>query len=129
MRMILNMRVNVMPDYSDRFGGRFLSAEHCDESFTGVVERVDDVEMKEDGGNTKRRPVLYLEGSERGIVLNATRYNFLAELCRSKDTDNWVGVEVGVRKGKTNFAGKKIDCVELFSSKTATAALDDAIPF
>jgi hypothetical protein len=114
-----------MADYSDEYGGRFVKAEHLDKPFVGVVERVEKVEVNKDDGTAK--PVLYFDGRERGVVLNATRYNFMSELCKSRDTDNWIGTRVGVRRGKVNFAGKRVDCVEL--CQPMAEELNDAIPF
>ena len=36
-----------MPDYSDRYGGRFLNATHVIKPFVGVVDRVEDLEVEE----------------------------------------------------------------------------------
>jgi hypothetical protein len=101
-----------MPDFSSRFGGRFLTAENIDQPFVGTIERIEDMEMQEDGGRIKKRPVVFFEGYERAAVLNATRYHFLTELMGSRGTDDWIGKQVGVRKGKTSYAGKRLDCVE-----------------
>ena len=58
----------------------------------------------------KPKVVVYFEGREKGIVLNATRFAFFCELAKSKDTDDWLGLTVGVRRGRVNFAGKMVDC-------------------
>ena len=120
-----------MPDFSDRYGGRFLNATHVPKPFVGVVDRVEDLEIEE---GKKPKPVLFLKNLERGIVLNATRYDAMAEIAGSRNTDDWIGYEVEVRKGKTNYAGKSTDCVELSAppkkKKAATeAALDDKVTF
>ena len=120
-----------MPDFSECYGGRFLNAAHVTKPFVDVVDRVEVLEVEE---GKKPKPVLFLKHLERGIVLNATRYDAMAEIAGSRNTDDWAGYEVEVRKGKTNYAGKPTGCVELAvppkKKKAATeAALDDKVPF
>ena len=76
---------------------------HVTKPFVDVVDRVEVLEVEE---GKKPKPVLFLKHLERGIVLNATRYDAMAEIAGSRDTDDWTGYEVEVRKGKTNYAGK-----------------------
>ena len=71
-----------MPDYSDRYGGRFLNATHVIKPFVGVVDRVEDLEVEE---GKKPKPVLFLRDLERGIVLNATRYDAMADITGSRN--------------------------------------------
>jgi hypothetical protein len=35
-----------------------------------------------------------------------------AALAKSPDTDNWLGLKIAVRRGTTNFGGKRVDCIE-----------------
>ena len=98
-----------MPDYSNDFGGKYMNATHITEPFVGTVDRVDREDVD---GNGKMKPVLYFEDRERGVVLNATRYDTVSAMAKSRDTDNWVGMRVQVKRGSTRFANKVVDCVE-----------------
>ena len=98
-----------MPDYSNDFGGKYMNATHITETFVGTVDRVDREDVD---GNGKMKPVLYFEDRERGVVLNATRYETVSAMAKSRDTDNWVGMRVQVKRGSTRFANKVVDCVE-----------------
>jgi hypothetical protein len=115
-----------MPNYSDLFGGRFISAQDIDQPFTATVKRVEIAEMQNDSGGTKKRPVVFMEDKEKAIVLNAARYDFLAKLARSRNTDDWSGIKFGVRRWKTNFAGKRVDCVEICSPTSLDMQDDEA---
>ena len=98
-----------MPDYSSDYGGRYMKAAHITEPFVGVVERVarEDVDR-----NGKMRTVIYFEGVARGVVCNGTRYDAASRLIGSRNTDNWPGVRIGVRRGETSFGGMTTDCIE-----------------
>ena len=124
-----------MPDYSNDFGGKYMNATHITEPFVGTVERV---EREDVDGNAKMKPVLYFVGRERGVVLNATRYDTVSAMAKSRDTDDWVGMRVQVKRGSTRFANKVVDCVEfglpLAEKRKNEAAevaeeLNDPIPY
>jgi hypothetical protein len=116
-----------MPDFSDSYGGRFLNASHVTKPFVAAVVTVEAIEVEE---GKKPKPVLFLEGVDRGVVLNKTRYDAMSDITGSPDTDDWCGRKVLVKRGSTNYAGKKVACVELEAAPASTgAALDDAIPF
>jgi hypothetical protein len=120
----MNKGIIPMPDYSNDFGGKFANASHVTKPFVGIIERVERLDVD---GQGKLRPVIFFDGHERGFVLNATRYNTVAEIAKSRDTDDWVSVKVGVRKGQTRYAGRSVDCVEFVPPPHKPAA-DDTIP-
>jgi hypothetical protein len=104
-----------MVDYSDCFGGKFLKADDINKPFVGEIERV--VGEKIDG---RLKPVIYFEGREKGVVLNSTRHKFVVGLAKSKNSDDWLGLKIGVRQGTTDFGGKEVGCIEfLMPPKTA----------
>jgi hypothetical protein len=120
-----------MTDYSDFYGGRFLKTEDVQKPFKGVVERVTGEKMQ-DG---RLRAVVYFEGREKGVVLNATRHKFIVGLAKSKDSTDWVGLTVGVRT--TDFGGKDVGCIVFEAppksaqkkTEEAKEALNDEIPW
>jgi hypothetical protein len=130
-RFNINMEIN-MPDFSECFGGRFMKAEHITKPFIGVIESVELVDVD---GNGKMKPVLHFEGKDRGVVLNATRHEFMCHYAETKESDDWVGLKVAVRKGTTRFGGKVTDCIEFGmppktpAQQKAETELNDAIPF
>ena len=98
-----------MTDYSDFYGGRFFKSEDLiGKPFVGVIEHVKGEKMQ-DG---RMRAVVYFEGREKGIVLNATRHKFVVGATKSKNSDDWIGLKVGVRAGVTDFGGKDVGCIE-----------------
>ena len=123
-----------MTDYSDFYGGRFLKSEDIvGKPFVGTIERVKGEKMQ-DG---RMRAVVYFEGREKGIVLNATRHRFVVGATKSKNSDDWIGLKIGVRAGVTDFGGKDVGCIE-FGMPPRSAAqkaaalreeLDDEIPW
>lgn len=98
-----------MTDFSDCYDGRFFKSEDLvGKPFVGVIEHAKREKMR-DG---RMRAVVYFEGREKGIVLNATRYKFVVGATESKNSDDWIGLKVGVRAGTTDFGGKDVGCIE-----------------
>lgn len=83
-----------------------------------VIERVD---MEDIGGDQK--PVLHFKGKDRGLVLNKTNANAVWGLTGSEDTDDWADVSITLYPSKTDFQGKRVDCIRIDppDRKTATA--------
>ena len=106
-----------MTDFSDCYGGKFMKAEDVQgKPFKDTIERVVGEKMQ-DG---RLRAVVYFQGREKGIVLNATRHKFVVGLAKSKDSADWVGLTVGVRAGVTDFGGKDVGCI-VFEAPPKTA--------
>lgn len=82
-----------------------------------VIERVD---MEDIGGDQK--PVLHFKGKDRGLVLNKTNANAIWGMTGDEDTDNWAGVSITLYPSKTDFQGKRVDCIRIDPPDKAPAA-------
>ncbi len=61
-------------------------------------------------GSTK--PVLYFNGTAKGLVLNRTNAHTIADMLGS-ETDNWLGQTITLFPTKTDFGGKRVDCIRV----------------
>jgi hypothetical protein len=108
-----------MANFKELYAGDYLKAEDVKEKpFKGVIQRVEPAEMN-DG---KEKVVVYFEGRKRGLVLNGTRYDQIVEITKTHETDNWIGTPLLVYAGKTNFGGKRVDCLVVGSPKVKSEA-------
>ena len=57
---------------------------------------------------TDQKLVMYFQGKQKGMVLNKTNAQTIAEAYGS-DTDNWVGANINVFSMKVDFQGKLVD--------------------
>jgi len=91
--------------YSGAFPSKYLTAADIEgKNFPATIERIEYEKMR-DGGE---KPVAYLEGMNKAVVLNKTKAKFLTELTKSESFDDWIGVKVQIRNGVTNFAGDEL---------------------
>ncbi len=56
--------------------------------------------------------VAYFQGEEKGLVLNATKWDVLESLY-GDESDGWIGKEIVMFPDKTRFGGKIVDCISL----------------
>lgn len=82
---------------------------------------MDRVCMEDIGGDQK--PILYFVGKDRGLVLNKTNGNIIAELY-GFETDDWTGKMITLQPARVEFQGKIVDAirVRLEVPKQAAAA-------
>ena len=106
-----------MPNYKEHYAGRFFKAEDVKTPIKAAIERAELVKMN-DG---KEKLTVYLEGYKRGIVLNGTRYDQIVEITKTHETDDWIGTRIGVYADKTNFGGKRVDCIAICPAKSEKA--------
>ena len=91
------------------FPGQYIKAADLQGKRVQVV--VDRVDMEDIGGETK--PVLHFRGKERGLVLNKTNANAIWGINGSDDTDDWPGTSLTLYPSKTDFQGKRVDCIRI----------------
>ena len=88
---------------------RFLKAdEFVGKALRVIIANVEDVEF-EDGGC---KPVLTFEGKERGLVVNSTNFDTLADGLGS-NTDSWIGHAIILKGEKVAFKGKRVDSIRV----------------
>lgn len=91
------------------FPGAYLKAADLQGRKVGVTIR--EVSLEDIGGEHK--PVLYFEGKDKGVVLNKTNANMIAEIAGTEETDDWSGVRIILKPDRTDFQGKRVDCIRV----------------
>lgn len=104
-------------DMNSAFPSEYLRA--CDlqgKDFTLKMRSVSMAEMQ-DG---ERKPVVYFEGADKGLILNKTNCNAIIDLYGS-DSDKWIGQEVILFPTQTDFQGRQVECIRVRLRKPAPA--------
>jgi hypothetical protein len=106
----------------DAFPSKYLKASDLpDGQF--VTVSIDRVEMQNVAGNDQpeeNKPCLYFVGKEKGIVLNKTNAQAVADVY-GDDTDAWTGKRVMLYATTTLFQGKTVACIRVKVPKPTTA--------
>ncbi len=53
------------------------------------------------------------KGKEKALILNKTNSNMIAEIAKSDESDDWIGVRIVLMPAKTDYQGKRVDCVRV----------------
>jgi hypothetical protein len=94
------------------------------------------VRLEDIGGEQK--PILSFVGKDKGLVLNKTNANMIAEITGSEETDDWKGQAIVLYPTKTDFQGKRVDAIRVDYPSTSGAKAkpkstvvddEDPIPF
>ena len=117
------------------FPSRYLRA--ADLGKNRVVVTIDKVVMEDIGDDHK--PVVYFKGKDKGLVLNKTNATSIEEIARTSETDEWGGVRILLRSDKTDYGGRRVDCLRVDRPDSVAAPVpapvlvpavgDDDVPF
>lgn len=68
-----------------------------------------------------KETALYFEETKQGVTLNATRRKAVIAMY-GRDVDEWPGKKVMLRRGKTKYMGKPIDCIDIVEPTAGAVA-------
>jgi hypothetical protein len=113
-----------MAHWKKSFPSKFLQAADLDAPFIATVKQIVNENVGQ-GDAVELKPVAVFEEQVKGVVLNLTRAEALAEIAGSEDMDDWPGTRILLRRGTTRYQGKKVACIEIARpprTKTAVPA-------
>lgn len=79
------------------------------------------------GEDSDEKTVMYFEESDKGMVVNVTRWDVLETMFNSDDTDDWIGEKIQLYAGTTLFKGKTVATIGIKAkSKSKTGTKNEA---
>jgi len=75
-----------------------------------IAVTIDRIEMEEVGDG--RKPVVYFQNKEKGLVLNKTNAETIAAIY-GQETDDWGGGEIILYPTETDFQGKRVPAIRI----------------
>jgi hypothetical protein len=104
------------------YSGKHLAA--ADLKGQRVTLQIAGVTLEELGQGDKKdqKIVLSFVGKEKRLVLNKTNNSMCIEIFDTADTDEWVGKHLVVYPTKTDYAGKRVDCIRIDKAVKPKAA-------
>jgi len=100
-----------MANVSDLYPSNYLKAS--DLKGTQPVVTIDRVEFEPVGRQKEMKPIVYFAGKDKGVVLNKTNANKIAELAGSTETDDWTGVKVRLFSTHVEFQGESVEAIRI----------------
>ena len=98
-----------MPDFRKAFPSKYLSSADLDGREPVVT--IDRVVSENIGDDLKL--VVYFAGKDKGVVLNKTNANAIADITGEDDTDAWKGHKIKLITVKVEFQGKRVPAIRI----------------
>ena len=106
---------------SDAFPSNYLKAS--DLQGRAIIVAIDRCEIEDIGD--ERKPILYFQGKQKGMVLNKTNANNVAVLY-GDDTDEWTGQRVELFEAMVDFQGKTVPAIRIRAPRRQNGARNAA---
>lgn len=100
------------------FPSKYLKAADLGDATPVVTISHVDMELMP-GDARETRPVCYFEGKQKGVVLNRTNSNAIAQVAGSPETDNWAGVQVQLYVAIVSFKGEEVEAIRIRAPRVA----------
>lgn len=85
------------------------------------------IEFEEVGQQRDRKPVLYFEKTQKGLVLNKTNTRKIESLYGT-ETEEWTGRPIELYPSETDFQGETVPCIRVRAPKSNGAAVPQTRP-
>ena len=115
---------------SKTFSGNYLSAADLDQA---VIVTIEVVVFELVGAEKEELPVVHFIGAEKGMCLNKTNANTIAEFL-GDEADTWAGKQIEIFPTTTDFGGKVVPCLRVRqpvapAQAAAVAPANESSPF
>lgn len=103
-----------MTHWKKLFDERFVGAWDFDDGndVNCTIESLKHEQMRTQEGDDVEKPVLYMKGAKKGLVLNKTNAESIAKLY-GNDTDGWMGKKITLYPTTCKAFGQTVDCIRI----------------
>jgi hypothetical protein len=101
-----------MANINDVFPTKYLSAADLQGQTVRLTISEVAVETLGQGNDQQRKPVLYFRGKTKGLALNKTNSNTIANVY-GFETDDWIGAEIDVYPAMVDYQGRQVEAIRL----------------
>lgn len=102
-------------DYRSLYDKDFIGSwDMKDKDVTVTIVRVKGGELTRPGGKKARKPVIYMNGTEKGFAVNATNGKTIASMY-GPHIEGWVGKRISLYKAMTRNpeGGEDVECIRV----------------
>ena len=103
-----------MPKRNEVFPSKYLKASDLNgKPAVPVIESAPLETLKSLEGKEQTKTVLYFKGAKKGLPLNQTNWDAVADATGEDDTDRWPGHRIELYPTTTTMQGKTVDCIRI----------------
>lgn len=100
---------------SEAFPSNYLKAADLQGRRINVT--IDHVAVEEVGRQKDRKPIVYFQGKDKGLVLNKTNGNKISAIAGTDEMDEWGGVAVQLFPTMVDFGGEEVEAIRVAAIK------------
>src|SRR5262245_8877140 len=122
------MEISVMRK-SELFPSEFYNSG--DVKSGAILLTISDVRIEPvgNGTNSSNKCVAYFqEPNSKKLVVTPTKFDAIAMIAKSDDTENWRGVQIVLELGKANYQGKLVDAISIRAPRRPNKLAAPAAP-
>jgi hypothetical protein len=87
------------------------------------------IEPVGNGTNISDKCVAYFrEPNSKKLVVTSTKFDAIAMIARSDDTESWAGVQIVLELGQANYQGKLVDAISIRAPRRPNKQAAPAAP-
>ena len=87
------------------------------------------IEPVGNGTNTSDKCVAcFREPNSKKLVVTSTKFDAIAMIAKSDDTENWAGVQIVLELGQANYQGKLVDAISIRAPRRPNKLAAPAAP-
>ena len=94
------------------FPSKYLKAGDLPEEGTKPLT-ISKVSIEEIGMKKDRKPVLYFENQEKGLVCNKTNARLISRVTGSGEFEDWIGKSIQLYRAEVEFQGDMVESIRV----------------
>jgi hypothetical protein len=102
-----------MPTKDEVFPSRFLKGDDLKKPITLTIERAPLETLKTPDGKEQTKTVLYFVNAKKGLVVNSTNWDSIADATGADNSDAWPGHKIELYPTKTTMGSKTVPCIRV----------------
>lgn len=113
---------------SEAFPSRFLSAADLGgKPITVTIRSTTRETLKNREGKESEKTVLHFAGAKKGLALNLTNWDAVAQIC-GEDSDDWSGGKITLYPDRVQMGGKMVDAIRVRPPEGELSMKKSALP-
>ena len=108
-----------MPNINDLYESKYLKASDLKGREFNLTISTIQVEVLGSGSQAKKKPVVYFQGAQKGMALNRSNADEIANVYGLL-TEDWIGKSVTLYPSTTRFADQVVPCIKIRCTRQET---------
>jgi hypothetical protein len=112
-----------MPNINEMLPSKYLKKEDAEPPVLVTIARFDKQDVAMENTEPDFKYIMYFEELDKGMVLNRTNIQIAAQVCKSENTDDWIGQKIVLyNDANIQYQGKFVGGIRIRAAKNQAVA-------